>query len=114
MMDYFNGNWHNRWLILGYLIDKGELDIVLSPMATFFSKWEYECMEALENDAEWEADKASQLEVLLDDEFTRSLWLCDVSLRIRETGVIVTNCWLEDQFQDSLQWDEVALVGRME
>ena len=33
-MDYFNGNRHNLWSMLGHLIDKGELDIGLTPMAT--------------------------------------------------------------------------------
>ena len=37
MLDSFHGNWHNRWSILGYLINKGELDIVLSPMAMTIS-----------------------------------------------------------------------------
>ena len=40
--------------------------------------------------------------------------LSDVSLRIRETSVIVTNSWLEDQFQDSLQKNFLAYLAREE
>ena len=41
-------------------------------------------------ETERQADKVHQMEAWLDDEFVRSLWLDDVSLRIRETIVIVS------------------------
>ena len=101
--------------MLGHLIETDELDIVLSPMAmTLLSEWEYERMKALKKGAEREAGKARQLVLWLEDEFIKSLWSGDVLLRIREASNIVTNCWLQDQFQDSLQTDEVSLEGRME
>ena len=46
-------------------------------------------MEALEVEAELPDDKVRQLDVWLEDEITRSLWLCDVSLRMREISVII-------------------------
>ena len=116
MMDYFKGCGHNNsWSMLVHLIKNGVLDIVLTPTAMFLlTEWEYEPMEALEEEAEREADKARQLDLWLENEFSRSLRTGDVFLRIREASVTVTNCWLEDQFLVSLQRDEVALEGRME
>ena len=40
--------------------------------------------------------------------------LSDVSLHIRETSVIVTNSWLEDQFQDLMQKNCLAYLAREE
>ena len=64
--------------------------------------------------AECEADKIRQLVMWLADKFTKSLWLYDVSINIREACVQVTNSWLKNQFNNLLQKDEVALKGRME
>ena len=50
----------------------------------------------------------------MEDKFTKSIWLCDVSIRIRESSEIVTNSWLEAQFRDSLQNDDAVPDGRME
>ena len=109
MVDYFTWNWHNRWSLLRRLIKEGELDVVLSPRAmSWLSELEYEHIEALEEETEWGADKARNMETWLVEEFTRSLWLGDVALRIRKASAMVTNCWLKDQFQDSLQRDEAA------
>ena len=58
---------------------------------------------ALEEEAEHKVDKVRQMEVWLDDEFARSLWLGDVSLRIQKTSVLVTNYWLEEEFKNSSQ-----------
>ena len=64
MMDYFNGNWHNSWSMLGHVIDKGELDVLLfSKAMSLLSESEYDHMEALEAEADLQADKANQLEV---------------------------------------------------
>ena len=71
-------------------------------------------MKTLEEEAGLQADKANRLEVGLEDEFARSLWLGDFSLRMREISVIVTNYWLDDEFKNSLQRDEAVLQGRME
>ena len=78
------------------------------------SELEYDRIEVLEEEADWKANKSRQLKVSLEDELIRSLRLGDVSLRIREASVVVTNYWLEDQFQDSLQRDEVVMEGQME
>ena len=116
MMNYLKGCGHNNgWAMLGHLIDNGVLNIVLSPMAmSLLSEWEYERIEALEEEAEREAGEARQLELWLEDEFIKSLWSGGVLLCIREASVTVTHRWLEDQFQDSLQRDEAALQGRVE
>ena len=100
--------------MLRQLIDKSELKIVLSPMAlSLLREWEYERMEAHAEEVQWEADNVRQLDVRLEDKLTKKRWLCDVSIRIWETSEIVTSFWLEDQFQNSLQKDEVAWEGRM-
>ena len=112
MVNYFPWNWHNCWSLLQRLITEGELDIMLSLRAmSWSSELEYDRIEALEVEAEWEADKVRQMDVWLDDEFTKSLWLGGVSLRSREASVIVTSCWLEGEFQDSSQRGEAALEG---
>ena len=83
--------------MLEHLIDNGVLDIVLSPMAmSLISEWEYERLEAREEEAEREADKARQLDAWLEDEFIKSLRSGDASLCIREASVTVTNRWLAD------------------
>ena len=98
--------------MLGHLIDNGVLDIVLTPMAmSLLSEWEYGRMEVLEEEAEREAGEARQLELWLQD---KALWSGDTSLRIREASDTATNRWLEDQFQDLLQRDEVVLEDRVE
>ena len=56
------------------MITEGELDILLSPRAvSWWSELEYTRIEALEEEAEREDFKARQMEVWLDDEFTKSL-----------------------------------------
>ena len=92
------------------MITEGELDIVLFPRAvSWLSESEYERIEMLEDEAEREADKVRQLDVWLNDEFTRWLWFDDVSLRILEAVFLVSNYCLEIEFQDSILRDEVAL-----
>ena len=96
--------------MLGHLTDNGLLDIFLSPISiSLLGKWDYERMEALEEEADREASMARQLELRLENVFIKSLWSVDESFRIQEASVIGTNCWSEDLIQDSLQRDEVVL-----
>ena len=89
-IDHFKWSWHNRWSTLGNLINKGKLDIVLSLMTvSLLSDWEYESMEELVDEAELEADKVCQLDVWVEDNFTKFVWLYDVSPHIREISEIV-------------------------
>ena len=92
MMEYFKGYGHNSWSMLGHLIDNVMLDIALTPMTkSLLSGWEYKRMEALEEEGELEAGKPRQLELLLEEEFIKSQWSGDASLRNREASVKVTN-----------------------
>ena len=82
MVNYLSWNWHNRWSLLQRLTTEGELDIVLSPMAlSWLSDLEYERIEALEEETEWGRTKPVR-------------WKCDVSHRIGEANVTVTNLCL--------------------
>ena len=70
MVDLYTWNCHNRWSLLQRLIAEGRLS---SRAVSWLRELEYEGIEALEEEAEWEADKLRQMEAWLDDELTRSL-----------------------------------------
>ena len=114
MLDYFNWNWYN----VGHCWDMWSIKAswtLYSPYGLVFAVW----MRIWTDGGACRGGRVGgwqicRLDVLLENKFTKSLWLCDVSFRIWETSIIVTNCWLEDQFQDSLQKDKAVLEDRME